>query len=319
MSMKKPSKTELQEAHARISQRLKPTPVLRSHSLDQLVGAELHFKCENFQKTGSFKARGALNAILRLDEESRQKGVATHSSGNHGQALAWAAASAGIPCYVVMPENAPRVKVAAVKAYGAEVHFCAPNLAAREAGLAAIQQKTGALFIPPFDYYPVICGQSTCAAELIKQAGHIDALFCPVGGGGLLAGSALQLHYFAPQTELYAAEPSGADDAYRSFYGGKRVTSHQPNTIADGLLTTLGELNFPIIRELVKDIFLANESEIKAAFRLIYERLKIVIEPSCALPLAVLLAQKEAFQNKKIGIILSGGNLDLDQMPRYLA
>ncbi len=307
--------SDLQSARARIAEHIHRSPVLSSEQINHLAEAELFFKCENFQKTGSFKARGATNAILQLEETQREKGVATHSSGNHGQALAWAAQKLGVPCHVIMPENAPKVKIAAVKGYGATVHLCAPNLAARENGLKAVQEQYGCTFIPPYDHPNIIAGQASAAAELIEDLHDLDLIIAPVGGGGLLAGTALSSHYYAPRCKVIAGEPAGADDAFRSFYTGERVNEHKPNTIADGLLTTLGEHNFSIIQDLVSEIIRVEDSEIIAAMRLIYERLKIVIEPSCAVPLAAILQQKERYKNRRIGIILSGGNVDLAKLP----
>ncbi len=307
--------SELLETRNRISPYLHNTPVLSSRIINEAAGVELYFKCEGFQKTGSFKARGASNAVLSLADAKAEQGVATHSSGNHGQALAWAAQGRGIPAYIVMPENAPIVKVAAVRNYGAEVIFCTPNLAARESGLAQVQKRTGASFVPPYNHPDIIAGQSTAAQELFEEKPELDALFCPVGGGGLLAGSALAAHYFAERCRVYAGEPAQADDAFRSFYGGKLISEHEPNTIADGLRTTLGPLNFEIIKELVTDIFLVEEEEIVAAMKMIYQYLKIVIEPSCAVPLAAILKNKDRFSGQKIGLILSGANVDLEKLP----
>jgi len=309
------SKNELITAQEELKELIHNTSVLKSTALNALVGVDIYFKCENFQKTGSFKARGASNALLKLSPEERSLGVATHSSGNHGQALAWAAQRLGIKCWVVMPENSPAVKVAAVKGYGAEVHLCAANLAARETGLKEVQDRTGALFIPPYNHRDIIIGQSTAAAELLTEQPDLDAIFAPVGGGGLLAGTALTAHYFSKHAKVYAAEPAGADDAYRSFYSGTLVEEHEPNTIADGLRTTVGPINFPIIQEHVSAIYTCEDEEIIAAMRLIYERLKIVIEPSCAVPLACLLKNAANFNRKKVGIILSGGNVDLGELP----
>tara|TARA_R110002050_G_scaffold66423_2_gene143461 strand:+ start:1548 stop:2489 length:942 start_codon:yes stop_codon:yes gene_type:complete len=308
------SKIDLSKAQEDLAQLIHNTPVLSSSAINAAVGAEIYFKCENFQKTGSFKARGASHALLKLSAAEKAKGVATHSSGNHGQALAWAAQRLGIKCWVVMPENSPAVKIAAVKGYGAEVHLCPSNLPAREAGLKAVQDKTGALFIPPYNHRDIIIGQSTSAAELLGEQPNLDAIFAPVGGGGLLAGTALAAHYFSPQTKVYAGEPAGADDAYRSFYSGTLVEEHEPDTIADGLRTTVGPINFPIIQKHVSAIYTCAETEIIAAMRLIYERLKIVIEPSCAVPLACLIKNAAAFQGQKVGIILSGGNVDLGSL-----
>jgi threonine dehydratase len=309
------SKTDLNKAQEDLAQLIHNTPVLSSTAINAVVGAEIFFKCENFQKTGSFKARGASHALLKLSAAEKAKGVATHSSGNHGQALAWAAQRLGIKCWVVMPENSPSVKIAAVKGYGAEVHLCPSNLPAREAGLKDVQDKTGALFIPPYNHHDIIIGQSTAAAELLAEQPNLDAIFAPVGGGGLLAGTALAAHYFFPQTKVYAGEPAGADDAYRSFYSGTLVEEHEPDTIADGLRTTVGPINFPIIQQHVSAIYTCEEEEIIAAMRLIYERLKIVIEPSCAVPFACLIKNIEAFKGQKVGIILSGGNVDLGSLP----
>jgi len=309
------SKTDLSKAQEDLAQLIHNTPVLSSTAINAAVGVEIFFKCENFQKTGSFKARGASHALLKLSAADKAKGVATHSSGNHGQALAWAAQRLGIKCWVVMPENSPAVKIAAVKGYGAEVHLCPSNLPAREAGLKAVQDKTGALFIPPYNHHDIIIGQSTAAAELLAEQPNLDAIFAPVGGGGLLAGTALAAHYFSHQTKVYAGEPAGADDAYRSFYSGTLVEEHEPDTIADGLRTTVGPINFPIIQQHVSAIYTCEEEEIIAAMRLIYERLKIVIEPSCAVPFACLIKNVEAFKGQKVGIILSGGNVDLGRLP----
>lgn len=315
MKRMKISKIDLSKAQEDLAQLIYNTPVLSSSAINAMVGAEIYFKCENFQKTGSFKARGASHALLKLSVVEKTKGVATHSSGNHGQALAWAAQRLGIKCWVVMPENSPAVKIAAVRGYGAEVHLCPSNLPAREAGLKAVQDKTGAVFIPPYNHHNIIIGQSTAAAELLAEQPNLDAIFAPVGGGGLLAGTALAAHYFSPQTKVYAGEPAGADDAYRSFYSGTLVEEHEPNTIADGLRTTLGSINFPIIQQHVNAIYSCAEEEIIAAMRLIYERLKIVIEPSCAVPFACLIKNADAFHGQKVGIILSGGNVDLGKLP----
>ncbi|WP_421751167.1 pyridoxal-phosphate dependent enzyme [Croceimicrobium sp.] len=306
---------ELVEAQRLISPHIHRTPVLSSKALNSISGATLFFKCENFQKTGSFKARGATHAILRLSEDEKRRGVATHSSGNHGQALAWAAQKLGIACHVVMPENAPEVKIAAVQNYGAEVHLCAPNLAAREAGLKAVQDKFGAVFIPPYNHPHIIAGQSTAATELLEDYPDLDLIISPVGGGGLLAGTALSNYYFSKRCQVIAGEPEGANDAFQSFYSGNLVKEHQTKTIADGLLTTLGEINFPIIQELVLEIITVSETEIVEALKLIYQRLKIVVEPSSAVALAAILQQAERYENRRIGIILSGGNVDLAKLP----
>lgn len=309
------SKEDLLAAAQCLQPYLPPTPVLRCSTLEQMAQAQLFFKCENFQKTGSFKARGALNAVLSLEPSARAKGVATHSSGNHGQALAWAARVADIPAYIVMPENAPRVKVAAVKQYGGQVHFCRNTLADRESELKRVQEKSGARFIAPYDAWATIAGQSTCAQELLEECPQLDAIIAPVGGGGLMAGTCLSLKYFSQGVAAYGAEPAQADDAFRSLKSGHLVQHHQPDTIADGLRTTLGEKNFVILQKRLADIFLVTEAEIIQAMQLIWERMKIVVEPSCALPLAVVLKQKDLFRGKKVGLILTGGNVDLGSLP----
>ena len=259
-----------------------------------------------------------MNATLSLSEADRVKGLCTHSSGNHAQAIAFAAREVGTKAYIVMPENSPVVKVNAVKGYGAEVHFCAANQQAREATVQQIIEKTGATFIHPYDNYEVITGQATAAKEMIEDHGPFDILMAPVGGGGLLSGTSLSAHYFSPGTLVYAGEPEGAADAILSFQSGKIEKAPFINTIADGLLTTLGEKTLPIIRTHVKDILLADEEGIKAALKLVYERMKIVVEPSCVVPLAALLRNQSLFAGKKVGIILSGGNIDLKKLSEWM-
>ncbi len=306
---------EIEAAASRIHSHIHQTPVLTNHYLNHLSGAELYFKCENFQKTGSFKARGATNSVLQLTDAEKQKGVATHSSGNHGQALAWAAQQAGVKAWVVMPENAPQVKKQAVKAYGATVVECESTLPARESTLQEVQEKHGAVFIPPFNAERTISGQASCTMELHAEIPALDFLLAPVGGGGLLAGSALATHYLAPQTVVMGCEPEGADDAFQSLKAGKIIPCTQPDTIADGLRTSLGDITFPYIRELVQDILLCSEAEIRHAMQLIWERMKIVVEPSSAVALAGLLAHRSHFEGKKVGLILTGGNVDLAGLP----
>ena len=315
MSHTYPSLAEIKAAHARIQPFIHRTPILSSTAINEIAGCEIFFKCENFQKVGAFKARGAANAVMKLTEEQKAKGVATHSSGNHAAALARAASVAGIPSYIVMPSNAPEIKKKAVKGYGGEIIECEPNLKARETTLEAVVAKTGATFIPPYDFMDVIEGQATCALELIEDQANLDIIMAPVGGGGLLGGTALTTHYLSPNTEVIAGEPAGADDAFQSFQAGKIIPQSGPNTIADGLLTSLGVLNFELIQNYVSDILLATDPQIIEAMRLIYERMKIVIEPSCAVPLAALLANQDRFAGKKVGIILSGGNVDLGKLP----
>lgn len=307
------------EAIKSAAERIKPfvhyTPILSSSAINEIAGCEVFFKCENFQKVGAFKARGAANAVLKLSEKERSLGVATHSSGNHAAALARAAKVAGIPAYIVMPSNAPEIKKKAVKGYGGIIMECEPNLQARETTLEKVVEETGATFIPPYDFMDVIEGQATCALEILEEKPDLDILMAPVGGGGLLGGTALLVHLMKPEIKVVAGEPAGADDAFQSFQAGKLIPQTGPKTIADGLLTSLGKLNFKLISDYVEDILLASESEIVDAMRLVYERMKIVIEPSSAVPLAALLANKEKFAGKKVAIILSGGNVDLGKLP----
>jgi threonine dehydratase len=274
---------------------------------------DLYFKCENFQKIGAFKIRGGMNASLQLTKEQLEKGVATHSSGNHAQALAFAAKMLGIKAYIVMPESSPQVKVNAVRGYGAEVTICASNQAARESTLQSIVDQTGATFIHPYDNDEVITGQATCVKEIIEAMPDVDIVVTPVGGGGLLSGTCLGAHYFKPGLKVYAGEPEGAADAVLSIQSGKVEKAPFVNTIADGLLTTLSERTLEIIQAHVADILLVSEDEIKAALRLVYERMKIIIEPSCAVPLAAVLKNAHLFKGKKVGIILTGGNVDLSK------
>jgi threonine dehydratase len=304
----------ISQAHQRIQPYIHRTPVLTSQTLNTLTRAELFFKCENFQKIGAFKIRGGMNAVLSMPEEKRKNGIATHSSGNHAQAIALAAKTLGIKAHIVMPDNSPKVKVAAVADYGAEITFCEPNQQARESTLQAIVDSTGAAFIHPYNDYHVIAGQATCAKELIEDVPDLQVLMAPVGGGGLLSGTALSAHYFAPNVQVFAGEPEGAADAVLSFKSGKVEQAPFVNTIADGLLTTLGDKTLPIIQKHVTDIFTVSDEEILAAMRLIWERMKIIIEPSCAVPLAALLKNKARFSGKRIGIILSGGNVDLEKI-----
>ncbi len=310
-----PTLPDIVTAHQRIQPFIHRTPILTSSAINTIAGCKIFFKCENFQKVGAFKARGAANAVLKLSTGQRRKGVATHSSGNHAAALARAAAVAGIPAYIVMPSNAPAIKKKAVKSYGGKIIECEPNLKARETTLQDVVLKTGAVFIPPYDSLDVIEGQATCALEFIEDQPDLDILMTPVGGGGLLGGTALSAHYLQPNLEVIAGEPQGADDAFQSFHAGKLIPQTGPNTIADGLLTSLGELNFKLVQTYVSDILLASDPEIIDAMRMVFERMKIVIEPSCAVPLASLLANQERFLGKNVGIILSGGNVDLSKLP----
>jgi threonine dehydratase len=312
MIMTKPSLKDIQECHERILPYVHRTAVLQSTSINELAGCQVLFKCENFQKIGAFKARGGMNAVLRLTKEQQQKGLTTHSSGNHAQAIALAAKAVGTTAYIVMPSNAPKIKKRGVEALGGKIIECEPTLAAREKGVEKVIAETGATFIHPFDNDDVISGQATTAKELIEDYGNFDIIMAPVGGGGLLSGTALACHYLSPETEVWAGEPEGAADAILSFESGKVEKAPYINTIADGLLTNLSER---IIKQYVKGILLVNDDEIIAAMKLIYERLKIVIEPSCAVPFAALLKNKEQFKGKKVGIILTGGNVDVENLP----
>lgn len=310
-----PTLEAIQAAHVSIRQMIHNTPILTCSAIDEIAGCQVFFKCENFQKVGAFKARGAANAVLKLSEKARKQGVATHSSGNHAAALARAATQAGIPAYIVMPSTAPEIKKKAVLGYGGKITLCEPTLASRESTLEEVVQKTGATFIHPFDDIHVIEGQATCALEMWEKNIDFDVIIAPVGGGGLLGGTALTTHYLSPDTKVIGAEPEGADDAFRSFHAKKRIPLETSNSIADGLLTSLGKLNFEIIQDYVADILTVSDLEIIEAMRLIYERMKIIVEPSCAVPLAALLKNKVQFQGKKVGIILSGGNVDLSKLP----
>ncbi|MFM7721294.1 MAG: threonine/serine dehydratase [Sediminibacterium sp.] len=307
------TKATIEAAANRIAPYIHNTPIMTCKSINALYGLDLYFKCENFQKIGAFKIRGGMNASLQLTKEQMEKGVATHSSGNHAQALAFAAKMLGIKAYIVMPESSPQVKVNAVRGYGAEVTICASNQAARESTLEAIVERTGATFIHPYDNDEVITGQATCVKEIIDAIPDVDIIVTPVGGGGLLSGTCLGAHYFKPGLKVYAGEPEGAADAVLSIQSGKVEKAPFVNTIADGLMTTLSERTLEIIKAHVADIILVSEDEIKAALRLVYERMKIIIEPSCAVPLAAVLKNTDLFKGKKVGIILTGGNVDLSK------
>ncbi|MDD4086013.1 MAG: pyridoxal-phosphate dependent enzyme [Bacteroidales bacterium] len=310
-----PDKRTISQAAVSIAPYIHQTPVLSSAYLNQLVQGSLYFKCENFQKAGAFKSRGAFNTLLSLGKDDLKAGVATHSSGNHAQALARAATILNAKAFIVMPRTAPKVKVDAVKAYGGIITFCEPTLEARESALEKVIDKTGASFVHPYNDYRIIAGQASCAMELLHQTEKLDYIFCPVGGGGLLSGTALSAKYWSPTTKVIGCEPKGADDAYRSFATRNLVPSINPETIADGLLTSLGSITFPIILNHVNEIITIGETEIIAAMRLVWERMKIIIEPSAAVPLAVALSGKIDLKGKKAGIIFSGGNVDLNALP----
>jgi threonine dehydratase len=310
-----PNLEDIKAVHERIKPFIHLTPVLSSNSINELAGCEIFFKCENFQKIGAFKARGGMNAVLSLSKEEQKKGITTHSSGNHAQAIALAAKTVGTKAYIVMPNNAPIIKKNGVKALDGEIIECEPTLEARESTVQQVIDHTGATFVHPFNNYDVIAGQATATVELIAEVPNLEVIMVPVGGGGLLSGTALATHYLLPNAEVIAGEPEGAADAILSFKSGKIEKAPYIKTIADGLLTNLGDKTLEIIRMYVKDIILVSDVEIIAAMRLIWERLKIVIEPSCAVPLAALLKQKERFVGKKVGIILTGGNVDLGKLP----
>lgn len=310
-----PDKNSIAQAAERIKEYIHRTPVLSSEYISSQIKGQIFFKCENFQKAGAFKSRGAVNAIFQLSTEELERGVCTHSSGNHAAALSRAASLKGANAYIVMPDNSSRVKIDAVKHYGGKITFCTPSLESRESTLDAIKQNTESIEIHPYNDYRIITGQATAAKELLEQTGDLDMVLAPVGGGGLLSGTSLAVHYFSPGTKVIACEPKGADDAYRSFTQGRFIPSKNPQTIADGLLTSLGSLTYPIIMSHVDQIFTVSEESIVKAMRLTWERMKIIIEPSSAVPLAAVLENREFFTNKKIGIIISGGNVDLANLP----
>ncbi|MEP0985739.1 pyridoxal-phosphate dependent enzyme [Ekhidna sp.] len=310
-----PSFSDIKRAHQRISKYIYNTPVMTSANLDVFSGCQMFFKCENFQKVGAFKMRGAANAIFSYRPEDRTNGFACHSSGNHGQAVAMAAKLAGAKAYIVMPKNASTVKINAVKGYDAEVIFCEPNDASRTKTCEEVVAKTGATLIHPFNDYNIIAGQATAAKELIEEVDDLDAIITPVGGGGLAAGSSLVAHFLDPNMEVYLGEPEQVDDAYQSLKAGKIIPNKTSETIADGLKTTIGQKNFDILKEHVKEVFTVSEEEIIQAMKLIWERMKIVIEPSCAVPFAAILKNPKAFAGKRVGVILTGGNVDLTKLP----
>ena len=310
-----PDLDAIRDAAARIAGHAELTPVLRSRSLDALAGASLVFKCENLQRVGAFKFRGACNAVFSLEPERAARGVVTQSSGNHGAAIALACRLRGIPAHVVVPDNAPAVKLAAIRAFGAHVVTCAPTMAERDATAARVLAETGGELVHPFDDARVIAGQGTATLELLAQAPGLDTVIAPVSGGGLLSGTALAAHGLAPDVEVLGAEPAGAADAHASLERGERVTGMVAETLCDGLRAQLSPLTFAILQSHADSILLASEAEIVAAMRLVWERLKLVIEPSAAVPLAVVLREPARFAGRRVGIILSGGNLDLGRLP----
>jgi len=306
---------DVRAARARIAPYIHRTPVLTSSFLDGLTGAELHFKCENFQKAGAFKVRGASNAVFGLSDAAAARGVATHSSGNHALSLSYAAGRRGIPCHVVMPRTAPQAKKDAVRGYGGIITECEPSTSSREEVFAKVQDETGADFVHPYNDLRVIAGQATCSAELIEQVSGLDAVIAPIGGGGMISGTCLTLSHLAPHVEIYAAEPEQADDAARSFRAGHIIADDAPVTVADGLKVPLKENTWHFVSHNVTDILTASEEEIIDAMKLTWARMKIVIEASCAVPLAVILKNPDVFAGKKVGVIITGGNVDLDRLP----
>ena len=312
-----PSFDDVIAAHERILPYIHRTPVLTSTYLNALTGADLHFKCENFQKAGAFKVRGACNAVFGLPEEKLARGVATHSSGNHALSLSYAAGRRGIPCTVVMPRTAPEAKKAAVRGYGGRIVECEPSTSSREAVFAQVVEETDAEFVHPYNDLRVITGQATCSRELMEQADGIEGIVAPIGGGGMISGTCLTVSSTAPGVKIYAAEPLNADDAARSFRAGHIIADDAPVTVADGLKVPLKENTWHYVSNHVTDILTATEDEIIAAMKLTWERMKIVIEPSCAVPLAVILKNRDVFAGKRIGVIITGGNVDMDKLPWF--
>lgn len=302
-------------AHERIKPYIHRTPVLTSSYFNELTGAQLFFKCENFQKAGAFKVRGASNAVFGLSDEKAKLGVATHSSGNHALSLSYAAGRRGIPCTVVMPHTAPQAKKDAVRGYGGKIVECEPSTSSREAVFAEVVAETGAEFVHPYNDPRVIAGQGTCSRELMEQVEGLDAVIAPIGGGGMVSGTCLTLSNTAPDVEIYAAEPQNADDAYRSFKAGHIIADDAPQTVADGLKVPLKELTWHFVSNYVTDILTASEEEIVDSMKLTWQRMKIVMEASCAVPLATILKNKEIFAGKRVGVIITGGNVDLDKLP----
>ncbi len=310
-----PTLEDMLVAHERIKPYVHRTPVLTSSFLNELTGAELFFKCENFQKAGAFKVRGASNAVFGLDDETARAGVATHSSGNHALSLSYAAGRRGIPCHVVMPRTAPQAKKDAVRGYGGIITECEPSTSSREAVFAEVQAETGAEFVHPYNDPRVIAGQGTCSKELMEQTDGLDAVIAPIGGGGMVSGTCLTLSNLAPEVKIYAAEPEQADDAARSFRAGHIIADDAPVTVADGLKVPLKDLTWHFVSNHVTDILTASDPEIIDAMRLIWARMNIVMEPSSAVPLATLLKNKDTFKGKRVGVIVTGGNVDLNKLP----
>jgi len=316
--MNLPKYKDVVKAHERIKPYIHKTPVLTSKSINEITGCEIFFKCENFQKVGAFKFRGACNAVFSPRLKELEQGVSAHSSGNHAAALALAARMRGVPAYIVMPENAPEIKINAVRGYGGKITFCKPTNKARESELEKVNKKTGAQEIHPYNNFNVIAGQGTCAKELMDEVSSLDSIITPLGGGGLLSGTCLAAHGLNPEIKIYGVEPKGAADACLSLKTGKIEPSLNPVTIADGLLTSLGTLTFPIIQSHITEILTVNENTIIEAMFLIWERMKIVIEPSAAVTLAAIIENNELFKNQRVGIILTGGNISISQASSYI-
>ncbi|WP_370274647.1 beta-hydroxyaspartate dehydratase BhcB [Pararhodobacter marinus] len=310
-----PTYEDMLAAHARIKPHIRRTEVRSSAYLNELSGAELFFKCENFQEPGAFKVRGACNAVFGLDDEQAALGVATHSSGNHASCLSYAAMRRGIPCNVVMPRTAPQAKKDTVRRYGGVITECEPSTSSREATFAQVQVATGGDFVHPYNDPRVIAGQGTCSREFIEQTDGLDMVVAPIGGGGMISGTCLTLATLAPECQVIAAEPDQADDAYRSFKAGHIIADDAPRTIADGLLVPLKDLTWHFVSTHVSEIYTASETEIVDAMKLVWKHLRVVMEPSSAVPMACVLKNPEAFRGKRVGIVLTGGNVDLDRLP----
>lgn len=310
-----PTFDDVVAAHERIRPHIHRTPVLTSSYFNELTGAELFFKCENFQKAGVFKARGACNAVFGLSEEQAKLGMCTHSSGNHALSLSYAAGRRGIPCDVVMPRTAPQAKMDAVRGYGGAITECEPSTSSREAALVEVQARTGGEFVHPYNDPRVIAGQATCSRELLDQVEDLDTIIAPIGGGGMISGTCLTKSSIAPEVDVYAAEPKNADDAYRSLKAGHIIADDAPQTVADGLKVPLKDLTWHFVKTHVTDILTATEDEIVYAMKLTWKRMKIVMEPSSAVPLATILKNKDVFRGRRVGVIITGGNVDLDKLP----
>ena len=314
-----PTFQDMLAAHERVKPYIHRTPVLTSTYVNTLAGCEIFFKCENFQKAGAFKVRGASNAVFGLSDAEAENGVCTHSSGNHALSLSYAAGRRGIPCNVVMPRTAPEAKKAAVRGYGGTITECEPSTSSREEVFAQVQARTGGNFVHPYNDPRVIAGQGTCSREFLDQmddfGGKLDMIVAPIGGGGMISGTCLTLSHLAPEVQVIAAEPEQADDAYRSFKAGHIIADDAPDTVADGLKVPLKDLTWHFVKNHVSDILTASDPEIVEAMKLIWQRMKIVVEPSSAVPLATILKTPDVFAGKRVGVILTGGNVDLAKLP----